>query len=150
MQEVEEDILDCIQVVHPGLHLSYFTLRTQFIHPSIETVEDPVSDIENGILAAYLPNEADKPETDILLAIPPSVTPYEALAHIEGLLLVSLQAEPTANIHELQDVLKREKKRIEVLEIQRRRQHTQCTITDFLGPTGATTTTSAPLPSSTP
>ena len=35
---------------------------------------------------------------------------HEALAHIKGLLLFSLQAEPTVNItDQLQDVLQREK-----------------------------------------
>jgi len=61
IQEVEDDILDCIRI------------------------EDPVNEIEDGILATYLPNEADEPEADIPLAIPPPVTPHEALAHIEGL-----------------------------------------------------------------
>jgi len=93
-------------------------LQTQFIYSATETVEDPVNEIEDGILATYLPNEADEPEADIPLAISPPVTPHEALAHIEGLLLFSLQAEPTANINELQEVLKREQKRIETLEIR--------------------------------
>jgi len=30
-------------------------------------------------MATYLPNEADEPEADIPLAIPPPVTPHEAL-----------------------------------------------------------------------
>jgi len=94
---------------------------------------DRSNDIENGILEAYLPNEADEPEAECPIPLP--VTPHEALAHIGGLLLFSLQAEPTANINELQEVLKREKKRIETLEIQRR-------ITDFLGP--AETASSSP------
>jgi len=59
--------------------------------------------------------EADEPEADIPLAIPPLVTLHEALAHIERLLLFSLQAEPTANIDELQEILKREQQRIEIL-----------------------------------
>jgi len=46
---------------------------------------------------------------------PPPVTPS---ADIEGLLLFTLQAEPTANVMELQDVLKREKKHIETVEVQ--------------------------------
>ena len=64
-------------------------------------------------------------------------------AYIEGLLLVPLQAEPTANISELQEALKREKKRIETLETQRRQQHIQRRITDFLVLLGGTATTSA-------
>jgi len=111
---------------------SQSALRSQFIDPATETVEDTVSDIENGILAAYLPNEANEPEAEC--SVSPPVTPHEALAHIEGLLLFSLQAEPTANINQLQEVLMREKKRIETLEIQRRVQHIQHKITDFLGP----------------
>jgi len=35
---------------------------------------------------------AGEAEADIPLPIPPPVTPHEALAHIEGLLLFSLQA----------------------------------------------------------
>ncbi|RPB21757.1 hypothetical protein L211DRAFT_417107 [Terfezia boudieri ATCC MYA-4762] len=54
-----------------------------------------------------------------------------------------LQAAPIANITELQDVLNREKKRIETLEIQRRHPHVQRRITDFLGPLG--TPSSSPL-----
>jgi len=42
---------------------------------------------------------SNEPGADIALAIPPPITPHEALAHIEGLLLFSLQAEPTANIN---------------------------------------------------
>jgi len=143
-QQVEDDILDCIRVVHPGLQLSQSALRSQFINPATKTVEDPVTDIENGILAAYLPNEADEPEAEC--TVPPPVTPYEALAHIEGLLLFSLQAEPTANINELQEVLKREKKRIETLEIQRRVQHIQRRITDFLGLAETASSSSASAP----
>ena len=121
IQEVEDDILDCIRVAHPTLQQSQSELRTQFIYPATETVEeDPVSEIEDGILATYLPNEADEPEADIPLTIPPPVTLHEALAYMEGLLLFSLQAEPTANINELQEFLKREQKRIETLEIRRR------------------------------
>jgi len=78
------------------------------------------------------PSETDELEADIPLAIPPPVTPHEALAHIEGLLLFSLQAEPTANINELQEALKREQKRIETLEIRRWQQHIQRRISDFL------------------
>jgi len=54
------------------------------------------------------------------------------LAHIEGLLLSSLQAEPTANTTELQDALKREKTRLETLEVQRRSHRVQRRITEFL------------------
>jgi len=82
IQKVEDDILDCIRVAHPTLQLE---LRTQFIYPATETVEDPSNEIKDGVLAIYLPNEADEPEADIPLAIPPPVTPHEALAHIEGL-----------------------------------------------------------------
>ncbi|RPB29932.1 hypothetical protein L211DRAFT_844829 [Terfezia boudieri ATCC MYA-4762] len=65
IQEVEDDVLDCIRVA--GLHLSQSAFRTLFILPVTETVEDPVSDIENGILKTYLLNEADEPEAEILL-----------------------------------------------------------------------------------
>ncbi|RPB28994.1 hypothetical protein L211DRAFT_832875, partial [Terfezia boudieri ATCC MYA-4762] len=92
----------------------------QFINPSNEIVEDPINDIENAILATYLPNEVNEPENMTLVSATPPVTPSAALAHIEALLLFSLQAEPTANITELQHVLNREKKRIELLELQRR------------------------------
>jgi len=121
------------------MQISQSALRTQFIYPATETVEDPVSDIEDRILAAYLPNEADEPEAE-----PLPVTPLEALAHIEGLLFFSLQAEPTPNINELlEEVLKREKKRIETVVIQRRRQHIQRRITDFLGPPGTPSSSSS-------
>jgi len=80
IQEVEGNIPDWIRVAHPTLQLE---LRTQFIHPANETVEGPVNEIEDGIMAAYLPNEADEPKADTPLAIPPPVTPHEALAHIE-------------------------------------------------------------------
>ncbi|RPB21070.1 hypothetical protein L211DRAFT_851809 [Terfezia boudieri ATCC MYA-4762] len=69
MHEVEDEILGCIQVVHPGLQLSPSALQSQFIDPPNETVEDPVSDIENGILAAYLPNEADEPDAEVSLTL---------------------------------------------------------------------------------
>ncbi|KAF8426745.1 hypothetical protein EV426DRAFT_702358 [Tirmania nivea] len=97
-------------------------LQAQFISSPTEVVEDPISDIENAILATYLPSEAHVPETEAPL--PPSlVTPHAALSYIEGLLRFSLQGDSTANTTELQDVLKREKKRIEILEVERRRQH---------------------------
>lgn len=114
-------------------------MRTQFIDPSTKIVEDPASDIENEILATYLPNKANEPEAATPLALPPPVTPQAALTHIEGLLLLPLQAEPTANIRDLQDILQREKKRIETLEIQRR-------ITDFLVPPGGASTLTFPSP----
>ncbi|KAF8458650.1 hypothetical protein BGX38DRAFT_1152452 [Terfezia claveryi] len=85
---------DCIRVAYPGLY-------PQFIHPPTETIEDPVSDIENGILETYLPNEADEVELKIPFAIPPLVTPHEALVHIEALPRFSRRAEPTANVYEL-------------------------------------------------
>ena len=47
----------------------------------------------------------------------------------------------TANIRELQDVLQREKKRIESLKIQRRRLHIQHTIADLLVPLGGASAT---------
>jgi len=68
------------------------------------------------------------------------VTLHESLAHIERLLLFSLQAEPTANINELQEVLKREQQRIETLEIRHLQQHIQRRITDFLVPPASTPT----------
>jgi len=63
------------------------------------------SAISDAILATYLPSAVNEPGTGA--QPPPPVTPHPALAHIEGLPLFSLQAEPTANITELQDVLKR-------------------------------------------
>ena len=101
-----------------------------------------MSYVENRVLAAYLPNEAD--EAEVECPVPPPVTSHEALTHIEGLLLFSLQAEPTANTNELQEMLKRDKKRIETLEIQRRLQHIQRRITDFLGPPETASSSSAP------
>jgi len=59
--------------------------RGSTVSPATEAVEDPVNEIEDGIMATYLRNEADEPEADTPLAIPPPVTPHEALAHIEGL-----------------------------------------------------------------
>jgi len=100
----------------------------------VRPVEDPVNEIEDGILATYLPNEAGESEADIPLAIPPPVTPHEALAHMEGLLLFSLQAELTANIDELQEVLKCEQQRIETLEIRRRRSLTFWCLSEPLPP----------------
>ncbi|RPB20015.1 hypothetical protein L211DRAFT_852721 [Terfezia boudieri ATCC MYA-4762] len=134
MPEIENEILECIRVMHPGLQLFPSVLQNQFIDPPNKTMEDPVIDIESGILAAYLPNEADEPDAEVSLALPSPVTPHEGLAYIEGLLHFSLQATPTANITELQDVLNCEKKRIETLEIQCRHPYVQRRITDFLGP----------------
>jgi len=91
IQELEDGILDCIRVAHPTLQLSQSELWTQPIYPATDTVEDPVSEIEVGILAAHLPNEASELEADIPLVIPSPVTPHEVLAHIEGLLLFSLK-----------------------------------------------------------
>ena len=141
MPEVEEEILECIRVAHPGLQLSRSALQAQFISPPTEVVEDPTSDIENAILATYLPSQANEPETEASPP-PPLVTPHAALSYIEGLLLFSLQSDPTPNTTELQDALKHEKKRIELLEVERRRQNVQRRITDFLGPSG----TSSSLP----
>jgi len=67
---------------------------------------------------------------------------HAALSYIAGLLLFSLQGDPTPNTTELQDALKREKKRIELLEVERRRQHVQRRITDFLGPSGTSSSLS--------
>ena len=52
IQEVGVEILDCIRSAHPGLQIPQSALRTQFIHPATEIVENPVNDIENRILAA--------------------------------------------------------------------------------------------------
>ena len=143
IHEVEEDILECIRVIHPSLQLSPSELRTQFITPSAEIVEDPIDTIEHAILATYLPNEVNDPDSEALVAAtPPPVTPLAALSHIEQLLFYSLQAEPTANIIELQHVLNHEKKQIEVLELQRRCQHVQRRITDFLGHSAPATSSS--------
>ena len=68
------------------------------------------------------------------------ISPQSALVDIEELLLFSLQSEPTANITELQDVLKREKERIETLNIERRRQDVESRITDFLDPPASSST----------
>jgi len=59
------------------MQISQSALRTQFIYPATETVEDPVSDDEDRILAAYLPNEADEPEAES--PVPPPVTPLHIL-----------------------------------------------------------------------
>ena len=74
--------------------------------------------------------------------LPPPPTPHVALSYIEGLLLFLLQGDPTANTMELQDALKREKKRIEILELERRRQHVQRRITDFFGSSGTPSSSS--------
>ncbi|KAF8422938.1 hypothetical protein EV426DRAFT_717867 [Tirmania nivea] len=141
MPEVEEEILECIRVVHPGLQLSRSELQHQFISPPTEVVEDPITDIENALLATYLPTEAYEPETEAPEP-PPPVTRCAALSYMERLLLFSLQGEPLTNTTALQDVLKREKKRIEILEMERRRQHVQRRITDFLGTSGASSPSS--------
>ena len=80
MPEVEEAILECIRVAHPGLQLSRSALQAQFISPPTEVVEDPTSDIENAILATYLPSQSNEPETEAPLP-PPLVTPDAALLH---------------------------------------------------------------------
>ncbi|RPB19186.1 hypothetical protein L211DRAFT_842909 [Terfezia boudieri ATCC MYA-4762] len=60
----------------------------QFTHLSNEIVEDTINNIENAILASYLPNEVNEPESVApVSSTPPPVTPSAALAHIEGLLL---------------------------------------------------------------
>ena len=67
--------------------------------------------------------ESENPNKDLKPVSQKQILHWEyhlrSLAHIEGLLLFSLQAEPTANINELQEVLRREQKRIEALEIRR-------------------------------
>ena len=73
-----------------------------------------------------------RPETEAPLP-PPPPTPHAALSYIEGLLLLSLQGDPAPNTMELQDARKREKKRMEILELERRRLHVQRLITDFGG-----------------
>ncbi|RPB21821.1 hypothetical protein L211DRAFT_888251 [Terfezia boudieri ATCC MYA-4762] len=96
MPEVEEEILECIHVVHPGLQLSRSELQHQFISPPTEVVEDLITDIENALLATYLPAEAHEPEAEAPLP-PPLVTPHAALSCIESLLLFSLQGDPSVN-----------------------------------------------------
>ena len=132
IQKVENNILNYIQVIYLGFHLSQSVQQTKFICLANETIEDPISDIENEILATYLRNEANEPEADISVAIPLLVMPLAAVAHIEGLPLFSLQVEPTANINKLQEDLKYKKKYMETLEIQHRYQHIQYRIIDFL------------------
>ena len=105
-------------------------MQSQFIDPLNDIVQDPISDIKDVLLAIYLPSAATEPKPEV--PPPPAVTPSAALAHLEGLLLFSLPGEPPANIMKLQDVLKREKKRIETLEIQPRTHHVQRRIADFL------------------
>jgi len=63
---------------------------------------------------------------------------HAALSYIAALLLFLLQGDATPNTTELQDALKREKKRIEPLEVECRRQHVQRRITEFLGSSGTT------------
>ena len=60
MPEVEKEILECIRVAHPGLQLSRSTIQLQFISPPREVIEDLTSDIENAILEAYLPSQANE------------------------------------------------------------------------------------------
>ncbi|RPB18886.1 hypothetical protein L211DRAFT_852367 [Terfezia boudieri ATCC MYA-4762] len=114
MPEVEEKILECILDAHPGLGLSSSVLQKY-------SSEDPITDIENAALAAYLPvTEAPLP--------PP-------LYHILKACCSSyVKVTPSANTAALQDALKRDKKKFDILEMERRRQHAQRRITDFLGP----------------
>ncbi|KAF8419762.1 hypothetical protein EV426DRAFT_576851 [Tirmania nivea] len=136
--------LSTAQLMHKGLRDVSHALNTylkseiqhQFISPPTEAVEDPITDIENALLATYLPAEAYEPAAEAPQP-PPLVTPHAALSYIEGLLLFSLQSDPSANTTALQDALKCEKKRIEILEMERRQQHVQRRITEFLGTSGA-------------
>ena len=99
-------------------------------------IEDPVIDFEEGFWAAHLPNKADDTDSEVSQSIPPLITLHEPLAYIEGLLIFTLQVTLTTNITELQDVLNREKKHIETLEIHHHCEHIQCRISDFLGTSG--------------
>ena len=63
----------------------------------------------------------------------------------QRLLLSSRQGDPTANTTRLQDALKREINRIKFLGIERRRQHVQRRITEFLGPSGLSSSSSSCL-----
>ena len=76
--------------------------------------------------------DTDEPEDEI--RIPPPITHHTVLASVGNILLFSLQIEATANITPLQEDLKREKRRIETLEVRRRARHTQRKITGSIAP----------------
>ena len=119
IQDIEDDIYECIRVVHPGLQLSNTTIREEFIHPVDEYIEDAVNNIEANILASYTPVDEDEPEPESQQPFPPPpITSDIALDGLENLLLFSLQFESTPHIQKLQDILYHEKRRIESLQIQ--------------------------------
>ena len=89
--------------------------------------QDPISDIENQILTAIFPTRPISQKQGM------QHPKQAALASIEELLLFSLQFEAMANIAELQG-LNREKKHLETVEIEHRRQYVQRRITYFSGP----------------
>ena len=100
-------IYESIGVAHLGFTMTRPNLRVHFIDPAIEIIQDPISDIEEQILAFALV-EVEEPADEV--HIPSPITPQTALDSIESLLLFPLQTEATANTIQLQDDLKREKK----------------------------------------
>ncbi|RPB21223.1 hypothetical protein L211DRAFT_851593 [Terfezia boudieri ATCC MYA-4762] len=148
MPEVEEEILECIHVVHLGHSFRDLNYSINLFLPLLKLLK-----IRSLILKMHswqpiflLRPMNQKPKLHyLLLWLHPMQLYHAALSCIESLLLFSLQGDPSVNTTALQDALKREKKRIEILEMERRRQHVQRRITDFLGPSGASSSSSCCL-----
>ncbi|KAF8433610.1 hypothetical protein BGX38DRAFT_1276021 [Terfezia claveryi] len=87
-----------LQIREYGFLALHYSIN-MFVPVGTEVVEDPITNIENALLATHLPGEAYEPEIEAPPP-PPLVTP---LSYIEGLLLFSLQGDPSANTTALQD-----------------------------------------------
>ena len=86
MNEVEEEIYDCIRVAHPGFDRVQLP---EVINPQAEVVENSVAEAEQRILGTYEPaplQESDFEPEDIL-----EITYQAALDSLEVLRLFHLQ-----------------------------------------------------------
>lgn len=128
--EIEDEILDCIRVVHPEIAFNREQLNALFINSRSEIVDDEDDDIEARIIDTYTPAEIEDPATEP--APPPPVSHHDALQALEMLLQYSLQFPQ--NTQQLEHDLYREKRQIEAYLHQEKAKQTQRRITDYLQP----------------
>ena len=99
-----------------------------FINPPCEVVDDGDEDIEDRIINTFAPVEDEDPATE-----PPPTPPVphqEAVDALEKLLLYYLQTD--RNTRPLEEMMQREKRRIEGYLYEEKGKKTQRRITDFL------------------
>ena len=126
--EIEDEIYGCIRVAHPSLTILRSQLNTAFINPASEVIDDGEDDIEDRIINTFTRAERGDPISEPPPA--PPVSHQTAIDALETLLLYSLQSN--GNTRQLEELLQRERCRIEGYLHQEKGKQTQRRITEFL------------------